>query len=192
LVYSGIWWIADQIFIWCMQGSGGFLTEYSSSVYRVQADDCYEHGLSTTKNALNHGPTRTHRSHGRMWSNPDQEDVPRPGVMAHHKMASLLPFLHRSTMCFSSFSNQIIKKTSTRPCREFPSLLPGNHQGWSPRVMILKDLMTLVLCTKSIGQWPFTLVDRTLVYLWIEAKHSHGYMWLKCDWLISRYYHTNT
>ena len=46
---------------------------------------CYEHGLSAANSVLNHGPTRTHRSHGRMWSNPDQEDVPRPGVMAHHK-----------------------------------------------------------------------------------------------------------
>jgi hypothetical protein len=27
--------------------------------------------------------------------------------------------------------------------------------------MILEDLMALVLRTKSIGQWPFTLIDRT-------------------------------
>jgi Reverse transcriptase (RNA-dependent DNA polymerase) len=27
---------------------------------------CYEHGLSAAKDVLNHGPTRTHRSHGRM------------------------------------------------------------------------------------------------------------------------------
>ena len=27
---------------------------------------CYEHGLSAAKDALNHGPTGTHRSHGRM------------------------------------------------------------------------------------------------------------------------------
>jgi hypothetical protein len=27
---------------------------------------CYEHGLSTAKDVLNYGPTRTHRSHGRM------------------------------------------------------------------------------------------------------------------------------
>jgi hypothetical protein len=27
---------------------------------------CYEHGLSTAKDMLNYGPTRTHRSHGRM------------------------------------------------------------------------------------------------------------------------------
>jgi hypothetical protein len=27
---------------------------------------CYEHGLSAAKDALNHGPTRTHRSHSCM------------------------------------------------------------------------------------------------------------------------------
>jgi hypothetical protein len=27
---------------------------------------CYEHGLSAANSVLNHGPTRTHRSHGRM------------------------------------------------------------------------------------------------------------------------------
>ena len=27
---------------------------------------CYEHGLSTAKDVLNYGPTRTHKSHGRM------------------------------------------------------------------------------------------------------------------------------
>ena len=56
----------------------------------------------------------------------DQEDIPRTGVMAHRKMASLLPFLHRSAVRFSSFFNQITKKTSAGPCRDSPSLLPGN------------------------------------------------------------------
>ena len=88
------------------------------------ANSCYEHGLSTAKDVLNHGPTRTHRSHGHMWLNPDQEDVPRPGVMAwwHHSF----PFLHRSAVRFSFFFNQITKKTSTGPCGDSPSLLPGN------------------------------------------------------------------
>jgi hypothetical protein len=31
--------------------------------------------------------------------------------------------------------------------------------------MLPRDLMTLVLCTKSIGQWPFTLANKTLIYL---------------------------
>jgi hypothetical protein len=31
--------------------------------------------------------------------------------------------------------------------------------------MVLVELMTLVLRTKSIDQWPFTLVDGTLEYL---------------------------
>jgi hypothetical protein len=30
--------ISDQIFIWCMQGSGGLLTKYSFGVCRGQAD----------------------------------------------------------------------------------------------------------------------------------------------------------
>ena len=90
---------------------------------------CYEHGLSAANSVLNHGPTRTHRSHGRMWSNPDQEDVPRPGVMAHCKMASLLPFLHRSAVCFPSFSDRIIEKASTRPCKESPGIPPCFYQG---------------------------------------------------------------
>jgi hypothetical protein len=35
----------------------------------------------------------------------------------------------------------------------------------SPKVMVLVGLMTLVLRTKSIGQWPFTFIDGTLEYL---------------------------
>jgi hypothetical protein len=68
-------------------------------------------------------------------------------------------------MHFSSFSNQIIKKTSTGPCRETPGNSPHFYQGNprdSPKVMVLKELMALMLCIKSIGQWPFTLVDGTL------------------------------
>jgi hypothetical protein len=45
LTYTGIRWISDRIFIWCMQGLGGFpteysfsLTEYSFDVHRDQAD----------------------------------------------------------------------------------------------------------------------------------------------------------
>jgi hypothetical protein len=38
LVYAGIRRITDQIFIWCMNGSGGLLTEYSFSVCRDPAD----------------------------------------------------------------------------------------------------------------------------------------------------------
>jgi hypothetical protein len=71
-------------------------------------------------------------------------------------------------MHFSSFSNQIIKKTSTRPCKESPGIPPHFYQGITretPKVVILEDLMTLVLRTKSIGQWPFTLADRTSEYL---------------------------
>jgi hypothetical protein len=38
LTYTGIRWISDWIFIWCMHGSGGFLTKYSFSVCRGQAN----------------------------------------------------------------------------------------------------------------------------------------------------------
>jgi hypothetical protein len=38
LTYTGIRWISDQIFIWHMNGSGKWLTEYSFSVCRGQVD----------------------------------------------------------------------------------------------------------------------------------------------------------
>ena len=38
LTYTGIRRISDWIFIWCMQGSGGWLTEYSFGVWMGQAD----------------------------------------------------------------------------------------------------------------------------------------------------------
>jgi hypothetical protein len=41
------------------------------------------------------------------------------------------------------FVTQIIKKTSTGPCRNSPLLLLGNYQGF-PWVMVLRDLMTLI------------------------------------------------
>ena len=65
-------------------------------------------------------------------------------------------------MRFPSFSDQIIKKASTGPCKESPGIPPRFYQGIPLRVMVRDDLMALVLRTKSIGQGPFTLVDRTL------------------------------
>jgi hypothetical protein len=38
LVYAGIQWIADQIFIQCMQGSGELLTKYSFGQCRDLVD----------------------------------------------------------------------------------------------------------------------------------------------------------
>jgi hypothetical protein len=38
LMYTGIRWITDQIFIWCMNGSGGLLTEYLFGVCRDPVD----------------------------------------------------------------------------------------------------------------------------------------------------------
>jgi hypothetical protein len=39
LMYAGIRWITNQIFIWCMNGSGRLLTEYSFVVCRDLADN---------------------------------------------------------------------------------------------------------------------------------------------------------
>ena len=38
LMYTRIRWITDQIFIWCMNGSGGLLTKYLFSVCRATPD----------------------------------------------------------------------------------------------------------------------------------------------------------
>jgi hypothetical protein len=38
LMYTGIRWIADWIFIWCINGSGRLLTEYLFSVCRTPPD----------------------------------------------------------------------------------------------------------------------------------------------------------
>ena len=58
---------------------------------------------------------------------------------------------------------------SLRRLPQDPAGIPPHfYQGITretPKVVILEDLMTLVLRTKSISQWPFTLIDRTLVYL---------------------------
>jgi hypothetical protein len=41
--------------------------QFFTSVYDAwHGTYCYEHGLSAAEDALNHGPTGTHRSHGRM------------------------------------------------------------------------------------------------------------------------------
>ena len=89
-----IWPSFDTIF-WCDFNCDGYYIIQRLFCHIIwYGHHCYEHGLSAAKDVLNYGPTRTHRSHGHMWLNPDQEDVPRPGVMAR---SSLLPFLHRST-----------------------------------------------------------------------------------------------
>ena len=106
-----------------------------------------------------HGPTVT-------WLHvikiaPDQGNFPhwlgKPGVMAHQEDDITLFPSFIEALCASLILHQISKKTSTGPCRE--------SLGIPPKVMVLVELMTLVLCTKSIGQWPFTLVDGTLEYL---------------------------
>jgi hypothetical protein len=148
------------------------LFRFSTQVY-IKLGFCYEHGLSTANNVLKHGPTKTCKWHHRMWLNPDQEDVPKPGVMAHQRWHHSLPILHRSAMRFSSFFNQIIRKTSTGPC------------GDSPKVMVLVDLMALVLCTKSIGQWPFTLANKTL-NIFIDRSIAQPWIHVAQTWLVDR------
>jgi hypothetical protein len=77
--------------------------------------------------------------------------------MAHRKMASLLPFFIEA-LCASPPS---LIKSSRRLLQDPAGIPPRFYQGIPLRVMILEDLMALVLRTKSIGQWPFTLIDRT-------------------------------
>jgi hypothetical protein len=118
---------------------------------------------SSTLNMDPHGPTIT--SPHMIKPRPRRcSHSRRPGVMAHHRMTSLLPFLHRSATCFSSFLSDHQEDLHRTLPGNPPRFYQGNP-GDSPRVMILVELMTLVLCTKSIGQWPFTLVDGTLEYL---------------------------
>jgi hypothetical protein len=75
----------------------------------------------------------------------------------HHSFPSFIEALRASPP-------SLIK--SPRGLPQDPAGIPPHfYQGIPLRVMILEDLMALVLRTKSIGQWPFTLVDKTLIYL---------------------------
>jgi hypothetical protein len=78
-------------------------------------------------------------------------------------MTSLSSLLHRSAVHFPhSPSNQ--QEDLHRTLQGIPRFYQGNPRD-SSKVMVLVELMTLVLCAKSIGQWPFTLIDGTLEYL---------------------------
>ena len=48
------------------QGMGLFRRDSWVVAGTMDGRSCYEHGLSAANSVLNHGPTRTHRSHGRM------------------------------------------------------------------------------------------------------------------------------
>jgi hypothetical protein len=54
LVYAGVQRITDRIFIWCMQGSGGFPTEYSVGVCRDPADCPTEYSFSVYRVQVDH------------------------------------------------------------------------------------------------------------------------------------------
>ena len=126
-----------------------------------------------------HGPTVT-------WpyvirTAPDQGDFPHslrePGVMAHQEDDITFFLSSQKHRGLPSFYIKSARRLPQDPAGNPPCFYQGNPRD-SPRVMIL------VLHTKSIGQWPFTLINGTLEYLQIEPKRSHGYMWLECDWQI--------
>jgi hypothetical protein len=52
-----------------------------------------------------------------------------------------------------------------------PCFYQGNPRD-SSKVMVLEELMALVLCTKSIGQWPFTFTYQNNKYLQHDAIYS--------------------
>ena len=119
--------------------------EQEECKYRQQEEDnntaepvpdsasCYEHGLSTAKYAKpwTHMDPQVTSPHV-IKPRPKRHSYSRrPGVMAHHRMTSLLPFLHRSAMRFPSFLSdhqEDFHRTLQGIPREFPSLLPGKPQ----------------------------------------------------------------
>jgi hypothetical protein len=70
----------------------------------------------------------------------------------------------------SHLLHQINKKASTHQTEPKDSPLASIRK--TPKVMLLEELMTLVLHTKSICQCLFTLINRTLEYLQHDAMHS--------------------
>jgi len=116
-----------------------------------------------------HGEHDQRPAHDPMWPGYTPiKELPHPfrrsrTPVHQHGLMPLDP--HQSeVLCASPLFYQITKKTSTGPCRDSPGNSPCFYRG-NPRVMTLEELMTLVLCIKSIGQWPFTLIDITLEYL---------------------------
>jgi hypothetical protein len=95
---------------------------------------------------------------------PDQGDFPIKRTQSDGSSKDdIIPFLHhRSTVCFSySPSNQ---QEDFHPSDRTLSDIPLTSVRETPKVMLLEELMTLVLCTKSIGQWCFPLINRTIRY----------------------------
>ena len=120
---------------------------------------CYEHGLSTANSVLNHGPTWTYKWYHCMWLNPDQEDVPKPGVMAHQRWHHSLPFLHRSTMRFSSSlikSPRRLPQDPTGILQGIP-LASGETPGIPPRWCFL-EIWWLWCCASKY--WPMAIHPR--------------------------------
>jgi hypothetical protein len=198
LVYAGIRRMTDWIFSWCVQGSGGLLTEYSFGVWIGQADFRLNiHSVYTGFRWIANwifgwcvqgsGGLLTRQSFGVCTGSVTNMDLALPrmcwtmdlqgptGHMAacdqtQTKRTSQDPGWWPITRWHHSFPSFI-----EAPCASPPSLIksprrlpqdpagipPRFYWGIPPRVMILEDLMALVLRTKSIGQWPLTLVDRT-------------------------------
>ena len=122
---------------------------------------CYEHGPTWTYSHVIPHVIKKHT-----WSktlpNPSRE----PRVMAHQPMTSFLIFIIEA-LCASPHS------LSDRP-EDHHRTLQGNPRD-SPKVMLPKELMTLVLRTKSIAiQWHYTLItgqcDNTTA--WCNAQST--------------------
>jgi hypothetical protein len=75
----------------------------------------------------------------------------------HHSFPSFIEVPHASPPSLIESPRRLPQDPAGIP--------PRFYQGIPLRVMVLDDLMALVLRTKSIGQWPLTLVDRTLWHL---------------------------
>jgi hypothetical protein len=99
----------------------------------------------------------------------DQGNFPhslgKPGVMAHQEYDITLFPSFIEALCASPHSPSNQQEDLHRTLQGIPLASTRETSGIPPKVMVLEELMTLVLRTKSIGQWPFTVVDGTLEYL---------------------------
>jgi hypothetical protein len=99
-----------------------------AGVMKLGLQICYEHGLSTANSVLK---PWTYKDPQVTWPH-DQEDVPRPGVMAqwHHSFPSFI-----EAPCASPPS---LIKSSRRIPQDPAGIPPHFYQGIPLRVMILE------------------------------------------------------